>query len=274
MANYGRSVTWFLEEGLTQEDYTIHKQDVERSLKLSTWRSLMAIIIDTRLWPGLNDHPTLHDQVMRDTEPWNNQTPMHFREIRGRITILWHDDQGRLYLRIMLDHDHQSVLDCPMEAMISDRSTGFPKVAYNPERYLLGYRMWLDYLTSTEDEFHHEVNAWAKDIPLTHGLLKENFSTNVYEQIRSLHALKQSFVDPSKIFKEVWQKEIQRLENTMVDEMLQEIPTQNQSMYIHTIEWFMNPRLLQGHHPLTEAYISLRRRYPRMILGKVFIPVG
>jgi hypothetical protein len=273
MANYGRSVAWFLEEGLTKEDYRKHKHDVERSLQLSTWRSLMAIIIDTRLWPGINDHPMLHERVMRDTEPWNNHTPIHFREIRGRITILWRDDQGRLYLRIILDHDHQSILDCPIEAMISDRSTGFPKVAYNPEQYLLGYRMWLDYLTSTKDALHDEVNAWANGITLTQWFIKENFSMNVYEQIRSLLALKQSFDNPSKVFHEVWHKEIKRLETTMVQEMLQDIPNHNQSMYIHTIEWFMNPRLLQGHHPLTEAYLRLRQTYPRMILGKAFIPV-
>lgn len=270
MTNYGRSTVWFLEKDLTEEMYQLHKREVEQSLKHSTWRSLMAIIIDTRLWQPWNQDASMLQDVLNQTDPWSSRVPTYYREIRGRITFYWQDHQGQGYLRIILDKDHQTIFDCPIQAMISYRSTGFPKIAYSPEKYLIGYRIWLDYLKKEECQEPIDLINWTHDIPLTSWLLEVNFSTMVYEGILRLITLKKSMM---KHHQASWNHEIQQLQTLMIQEMNKDIPEHNQSMYIYTIEWFMDARLLQLSHPLMEAYLSLRVRYPNMVLGKAFIPV-
>ena len=61
--------------------------------------------------------------------------------ISGRWTVKvqeLHWKHNKVHFRVQLDDGEFPVwVDIPLEAIVSMRSTGFPKVAYNPEQFLL-----------------------------------------------------------------------------------------------------------------------------------------
>jgi hypothetical protein len=64
----------------------------------------------------------------------------------------------------------------PLRAIVSYRSTGFPKVAYNVEQFILGYQSWIDaFMRYNQDQ----QQGKALILHLIPYLIPENYSSDI-----------------------------------------------------------------------------------------------
>ena len=257
----GRWVVWFLEEGLTRSRYLKHKQDVEESVRKDTWRGMMRLYVDVRLWEEGKKHQSWFTSV--DGGWYGTAKPhwIHYWEISGQSMFL-HKIRDVEYLRF-IPHGEDVALDIPINAVVSTGSSGFPKVAYSADQYLIGYLGWLD-------AFHEAVAGNLSPLQLLQGQqLPENFSKIVFEQITVLSTYQFNKTDLAKEVNLL----IQRLQQSMIQEMLEIVPTRCKPPYHHVVELNNVSTILRRKHPLVETYLSLRRQFPNIVMGRAFIDV-
>jgi len=252
-AEFGRSFMWFLEER-SEASYRQHHQDEVESAKHLAWRCLKGIVVDKRLFPEANQYPQLF-------EGFNAKTPNahHYAEITGKVQWLKHID-GVDYLTLVPEDAPAMTILIPLTAIVSVRSTGFPKVAYNVEQYIMGYAYILEVLTKGWQDVTSVVQALQ---PLMH---PKNFSTAVFDAINKI-------MDGLKQGQFITAPTIQALEALMIDDMLASIPEQCKGMYHHALEWNVSPSVFEQDSLLMQAYLKMRKKYPNMVPGRAFIPV-
>ena len=259
----GRGVVWFLEEGLSKFMYRKHKQDVEDSIRKDTWRGMLRIYVDFRLWEEGRKDLDLFTNI--DGGWYGEAKPdwIHFGEISGK-TMFLHQIDGVECLRF-IPHGEEVTLDIPIQAVVSCGSSGFPKVAYSVDQYLIGYLGWVDAIQAAIDENPEGLDG------LKPQLLVENFSSDVFAAIQDidqgLHERR------SEKNRSGWLDQLNKLIMLMMDEMKEKIPSRCKPPYFHPIELGVKPSILLRSHPIVETYLLLRRRFPTMVMGRGFIEI-
>jgi len=258
----GRYYVWFLEKGLSEAKRIEHLEDVQSSIRDSTWRCLYTIAVDFRLWPEGRKHPSLFKSFQGGWYGTIQPNWHHYGEISGKTSFL-HEDQGIAYLRFF-EHSTKTMLDIPIHAIVSSCSSGFPKVAYSVDQYIEGYLGWLD-----------AFEAWkmGKREPLLERqpqLLKENFSDIVFETLKGMNLV---LIQKIEIEAFNLNYETQRLLTIMMDEMTTLFLQRCKPPYHHVLEWEIDANLLERKHPLIQHYLKLRRAFPNIVPGRAFIVV-
>ena len=258
----GRSSIWFLEEGLSKAVYDKHKLDVEQSVRKNTWRAIYRLYVDFRLWEKGKVFQSLFAPI---ASGWYGQAQphwVHFGDIAGK-TMFLHAIDNQDYLRFITSDTNQTI-DIPVKAIVSTESAGFPKVAYSVDQYLVGYLGWLDALEEANQ------GDWESLTKLQSQLFAENFTETIYARIKDLSRYLLSESHPANEIKMF----VQSLQDQMVLEMEQVIPTRCKPPYHHVIEWHVEPSVLKRNHPIINMYFTIRKKIPNMVLGNSFIEVS
>jgi hypothetical protein len=269
MAGQIRWFTWFLED-LDKTTSRHHHQDVTRELKLSSWMALRGLVIDVRLWKDASQYEALM-RSFKEAFPERPYQPFwdNFKEITGRIQ--WVIKVKRQYFVRLITDEKSFKIDIPIKAVVSTRSTGFPKVAYNVEKYIVGYMSWLD---AFEQAKHTQVKDCSLLDKLTPMFIKNNYSDAVYAKIKQLNKLiRHQGVSHAYEEKSI-EEAIKSLETLMIDEMNKEILEQCKGMYHHALEWHVDKEVLKRNHPLIKAYLVIRERIKGIVPGEMFIEVN
>ncbi len=259
----GRWVVWFLEDGLSKYMYRKHKKDVEDGVRKDTWRGMLRLYVDFRLWEEGRKHEDFFTNV--DGGWYGEAKPdwIHFWEISGKSMFL-HKVDGVESLRF-IPHGEDVMLDIPIHAIVSSGSSGFPKVAYSVDQYLIGYLGWIDGIHAAIDENPEGLNT------LEPQLLVENFSKEVYTAIQDMvQGLRQRRLEKNR---SGWLNQLNTLIMLMMDEMKEKIPSRCNPPYFHPVELGVPSSILLRSHPIIETYLLLRRKFPNMVMGRGFIEV-
>jgi hypothetical protein len=264
----GRWTTWFLEDGLSREMYRKHKREVEASMQTNTYRDLIRVYVDFRLWPDGRRHQTLFEQVSDD------RAGVHYGELTGKTGYLFQVKQT--YFLKVIESDSATVLDIPIHAMVSYSSSGFPKVAYRVEQYLEGYLTWLTYFQAVID--HRDTPQQHRDklAVLQPQLLPENFSQKVFPLVREGVKFVHAYLDQphNEDAIEKLKAILQSLTDVMIVSMKEDVVARCKPPYLHLIEWHTNQALLTNDHRLVKAYLHIRKVVPAIVMGFAFIPVS
>lgn len=249
----GRGYVWFLEVEEGSRQYLSFYEDVQASLSKMTYRALIGFAIDLRLWPESTKFP----EVLKFfNSSWHgNQQPHwnHYRELTGK-TLAVYTLNGQDYFDFVVD-DHQTVIPLPLQAIVSYRSTGFPKVAYAIEQYVQGYVGWLDAFDAFLKGDTSPIMA------LRPQLRSENFAQAIFIKIFTLDHRCQHDFDPKML-----NDQIRDLTFAMARSMIEEMPERCKPPYHHPIEWRISKSLLRRNHLLIRTYLSLRAVYPTMVV--------
>ena len=259
----GRWVVWFLEDGLSKYMYRKHKKDVEDVVRKDTWRGMLRLYVDFRLWEEGRKHEDFFTNV--DGGWYGEAKPdwVHFWEISGKSMFL-HKVNGVECLRF-IPHGEDVMIDIPIHAIVSSGSSGFPKVAYSVDQYLIGYVGWVDAIQASIDENPEGLNA------LEPQLLVENFSNDVYAAIQDMvQGLRLRRVEKDR---SGWLDQLNQLIMLMMGEMKEKIPSRCKPPYFHPVELGVPPSILLRSHPLIETYLMLRKKFPNMVMGRGFIEI-
>jgi hypothetical protein len=258
----GRYYVWFLEKGLSEAKRIEHLEDVQSSIRDSTWRCLYTIAVDFRLWPEGRKHPSLFKSFQGGWYGTIQPNWHHYGEISGKTSFLY-EDQGIAYLRFF-EHSTKTMLDIPIHAIVSSCSAGFPKVAYSVDQYIEGYLGWLDAFENFQLGRHKPL------VELQPQLLKENFSSIVFEKVVTIN---QAFIHQPTVERMTLAKDIQTLLGLMVEEMTILFPQRCKPPYFHVIEWDVDAKKLERKHTLVAHYLQLRKTFPNIVPGRAFIIV-
>lgn len=257
----GRSFTWFLEDR-GEARYRRHRLAVMEEAKHLAWRALIGVVVDVRDYPEAKQFPHLFKGFHTSFPAAPKQAWWsHYLEVMGKGQWLSLTDAG-YHLTLQCDEQLEPLV-IPLKAIVSDRSTGFPKVAYNVEQFILGYQTWLEAFRSYVVEPRH---GQALIHRLHAYLIPENYPLPIYEHLLGLVQLVKTNIA-------IASSSIDALENNMIEDMEIRIPQQCKGMYHHALEWFIQPDLLKPTNRLIQAYFALRRQYPNMVPGKAFIPI-
>jgi hypothetical protein len=174
-----------------------------------------------------------------------------------------HTIDNQDYLRFITSNAKQTI-DLPVKAIVSTESAGFPKVAYSVDQYLVGYLGWLDALEEANQ------GDWESLTKLQSQLFSENFTETIYARIKDLSRYLLIESHPANEIKMF----IQNLQDQMVLEMEQVIPTRCKPPYHHVIESRVEPSLLKRNHPIIAMYLTIRKKITNIVLGNSFIEVS
>jgi hypothetical protein len=257
----GRWFTWFLEPRSDASYQRHHSEEIESAKHLS-WRCLIGVVVDKRLFPKANEYPQLF-RGFTSSFPAHPPQPwwQHYAEVTGKGQWLIRLN-GEDYLTLVCD-DEPMTLTIPLKAIVSSRSTGFPKVAYNVERYLLAY---LEMLMLFTDATMTQEARLLQVTELQSTLLEVNYPLPILAIIQSLvrQWIDRNTIDPTRV---------QLLQTMMINDMLTQLEIQCKGMYHHAMEWNLDASILKKNHPLIYAYLGMRKRFPNMVPGRAFIPV-
>ena len=242
--------------------YQRHHQAVIQEARSLAWRCLIGVVIDQRIFPDIAAYPNLITHF-KETYPPLPPKPwwQHYVEVTGKGQWL-SCEQGEDVLTFVCEGQETS-LSIPLKAIVSYRSAGFPKVAYNVEQFLIAYVSILEWLESTilTGEYG-SLNATR----IRSRLNSKNYPGHILVQIQSLVSF---ILDGQKLKLE----DLQPLENSMIQDMQTQIPLQCKGMYHHAIEWDVPEGILQSNHPLVQAYLQLKKSYPNIVPGGSFVRV-
>lgn len=252
----GRWFTWFLQPR-TESSYRKHHQDVVASASHLAWRCLIGVVVDKRLYPEANQFPHLFEGFNisfppSPRQPWWD----HYAEVTGKGQWLKRE-AGEDYLTLIPDDAPTVTLKIPLKAIVSDRATGFPKVAYNVEQFLVGYQSILDCFRST---MHNASQRLTFIRTLLH---PKNFAEDVYASILTI--IKSESITAS---------DIDALEALMIMDMRIRIPQQCKGMYHHAFATHIHPQVLKATTPIGQAFEPLLKTYPNILPGRAFIMVN
>lgn len=252
-----RGYVWFLEEKQGSKVYQAFYDDVQQGLSKMTYRALVGLAIDVRLWEEAHLYK---DYLKAFDESWHGggkvQQDFYF-EITGK-TLAVYAHHGQEYFEFAID-DHEKIIALPLRAIISYRSTGFPKVAYAIDQYVEGYIAWLDAFADWLDGNRQPLSL------LMAKLRSENLSNYVYQQVLDIVTIfKQGNED-----KESLNKRLKGLSLLMARSMIEEVPGRCKPPYHHPLEWGTPKALLQRDHLLVRTYLTLREVYPTMVVRSV-----
>jgi hypothetical protein len=259
---------WFLDEEEGTHAYTEQYASVQDGLEHCAWKALKGLVVDTRLWVG-------DETWLRYAKPVDIHHPrgQWFVEFTGQLRWVYHD-QGLNWFDFV-DNDTHTSFPFPLKAIVSYRSTGFPKVAYSSEKYVIGYVSilhWLDLIMGQR--------AWLIDLPpppnranhehFYFNILPENLHQDVYTSYQKLIEFMKCAKVVNGVELHIYYDDLYR---SMVRSMNEEMIEHNKPPYHHTIEWHLDARYLQNVHPFLEHYRALRKLYPSMIVGNGFIEI-
>jgi hypothetical protein len=253
----GRGYLWFLEEQEGSHAYQRFYDDVQSSLAKTAYRALVGFVIDMRLWPEAKE--VCHGLKPFDASWQANPQPhwQHYREITGKALAVY-SNQGQDYFQWVIDGD-QHTIALPLKAIVSERSTGFPKVAYAIEQYVQGYVQWLDAFASWIEGDRQAL------IQLMPQLRVENFSAHIYQEVKNLVTLCQESNDT----KASLNKHLKTLTLTMARSMIEEVPGRCKPPYHYPLEWGTPSALLRRDHVLVRTYRTLKEVYPGMVVRSI-----
>lgn len=261
---------WFLEEKEGSGVYQHHYQDVQSSLGSFAWKALKGLVVDTQRWTT--------DKAWLDlASPVDKNHPKGHRYVEFMGQIRWvYTIKGDLWCDYV-DSDTNKTFPFPLTSVVSYRSTGFPKVAYSSEQYLIGYLTILNWLEQLMDRKRLVYYTRDKGINIHKDgfhlamLLPQNMHRDVYTIYKDLMDELRCGIKINHFSKiRPWyDKLLEAMVRTMQDDMVEH----NKPPYHHTIEWHLDERVLAYDHPLVQAYLALRQQYPRMIVGNGFIEV-
>lgn len=153
-------------------------------------------------------------------------------------------------------HDTTTIIQLPVSAILSSHSTGFPKVAHSPERFLVGYRLLRDACANAFQHRHDIRYDWGYFQP-------ETFSEDamrVFSIFRSQWE-RVSLLADAREMKSIAMT-LQRIDHISIADMMGSIAKHYAPPYIQYTELFMDDALLNDHnHPLIKSYLILRDRY-------------
>ena len=263
-----RFYDWFFEE----EGTPAYKQQyafVQQGLESFAWKALRGLVVDTRLWVG--DHTWLRFAKPVDSHHVRGQ---FFVEFTGQLRWVY-DDKGTRWFDFV-DNDTHTRFPFPLTAIVSYRSTGFPKVAYSSEQYLIGYITILNWLEVLIDPTVHVFYPAERRLPI----FKEGFHLSTirpHNMHRDVYAIYASLVQEIQQGRmndgDTMRPWYDKLYTVMVETMKADMVEHNKPPYHHTIEWHMDERILHYNHPFVKEYLALRKQYPTMIVGNGFIEV-
>jgi hypothetical protein len=257
----GRWFTWFLEDR-GEARYRRHLEAVAKEARHLAWRALIAVVVDKRLYPEADKHRTLF-RPMTTSYPRSEPQPwwQHYAEVSGRGQWLVHRD-GEDYLTLACE-DKPVVLSIPLKAIVSYRSTGFPKVAYNVEQFLIGYLTPLVLFADTTLSKKARQNK-VGDLEST--MLEENYPLPILELLKN-------YANQWRLGMTIHADLVHHLQTMMIKDMETQIERQCKGMYHHAIEWHVDPMILKNVHPLVKAYRRIREARPNLVPGRAFISV-
>jgi hypothetical protein len=249
----GRSYVWFLEAEQGSRQYQDFYEDVQASLSKTTYRALIGFAIDLRLWPEAMQFQEILSKF--DSSWHGNVKPAwdHYRELTGK-TLAVYRLHGQDYFEFVVDALNTTIA-LPLKAIVSDRSTGFPKVAYAIEQYVQGYIGWLDAFDAFINGNPFPLKA------LKPQLRSENFSQAIFYKVHTLQIACEQDINSKTI-----QEQMRDLTFAMARSMLEEVPGRCKPPYHHPIEWSTPKSLLQRDHLLIRTYLTLRAVYPTMVV--------
>jgi len=255
MEEVGRWFTWFLEDR-GQARYQRHRQDVMHEAKHLAWRALIAVVVDIRDYPNAKDYPPLFSPF-HSAYPPAPKSPdwIHYKEVTGKGQWLAKTEQG--YTLTLQTRDRGPNLVIPLSAIVSYRSTGFPKVAYNVEQFILGYQSWIDAFSTYRQDQQQGMVMLVHLFPY---LIPENYAPGVYTCMLNM-------VNMIKERKLIEFTSIKALETSMITDMETRIPQQCKGIYQHALEWQVDPKILNQDSPIIHAYRRLRTQYRSMVPG-------
>jgi hypothetical protein len=255
MEEVGRWFTWFLEDR-GQARYQRHRQDVMQEAKHLAWRALIAIVVDIRDYPEAKDYPTLFSPFHSAYPPAQKRADwIYYQEVSGKGQWLAKTEQG--YTLTLQTRDRGPNLVIPLGAIVSYRSTGFPKVAYNVEQFILGYQSWIDALITYNQDQQQGKAMIDHLIPY---LIPENYASDIYTCLLNM-------VNIIKENKSIDSGIIKALETSMIIDMKARIPQQCKGIYQHALEWQVDSKILNQDSLIIHAYRSLREQYRSMVPG-------
>lgn len=265
----GRWYTWFLEKGLTKDQEAAFYRDVQDHVAGEAWHALRGLAINTQLWDEADQYLSLSRSFGTTHDPFQGERveKPHIREWTGKVQEL-HWKQNQVHFRVQLDDGEFPVwVDIPLEAIVSTRSTGFPKVAYNPEQMVYFELKWILSLQkeagkTIDPELEAFLGTWT--VEERHARL---FPTNF--RPKTWPFAETSFnADASK--DQAW---IDQWIEAIIAQMNEDIPSRCKPPYHHVIEWDFDDRILNFDHPVIQAYKGWRERYPSVVPGRAFIPI-
>lgn len=257
----GRWFTWFLEDR-GEARYRRHLEAVAKEARHLAWRALIAVVVDKRLYPDANHHPTLFHPTTTSYPPAKPQPFwQHYAEVSGRGQWLVHRD-GEDYLTLACE-DEAVTLTIPVKAIVSYRSTGFPKVAYNVEQFLIGY---LTPLVLFADTTLSKKARQTTVGDLESILLEANYPLPILDLLKN-------YVNQWRLGMTIHPDLLHHLQTMMIQDMETQIERQCKGMYHHAIEWDVDPMILKNAHPLVTAYLRIRKAWPNLVPGRAFIPI-
>jgi len=257
----GRWFTWFLEDR-GEARYRRHLEAVHQEVQHLAWRALIAVVVDKRLYPEAANHKTLF-RPMTTSYPHNEPQAwwQHYAEVSGRGQWFIHRE-GKDYLTLACE-DEAVTLTIPVKAIVSYRSTGFPKVAYNVEQFLIGY---LTPLVLFADATLSKKARQTTVVDLESILLEANYPVPILDLLKN-------YVNQWRIGMTIHADLLHHLQTMMIQDMESQIERQCKGMYHHAIEWDVDPMILKNAHPLVKAYRRIREARPNLIPGRAFIRV-
>lgn len=257
----GRWFTWFLEPRSEASYQKHHREEIE-SAKHLAWRCLIGVVVDLRLYPQAKDYPRVLKGFTSSfpehpPQPWWQ----YYAEVTGKGQWLIRLD-GEDFLTLVCDEEPIE-LTIPLKAIVSSRSTGFPKVAYNVEQFLIAYFSLLALFTDAEMTQEARLHQATTLHPL---LVEPNFPLPILHMLEPLvrSLLEGRPIDPTSVH---------MLQTMMINDMLTQLERQCKGMYHHALEWTIDESILKVNHPFIHAYLGMRKRFPNMVPGRAFIPV-
>jgi hypothetical protein len=247
---------WFLDSKMSKVDYDRQLQEMYHNVKHLIWRQYIGVAVDTRRF---STYVRYQDCFRKFDSSWKDPYDSnwdHYQEVTGK-GLYRIEKLGKPHLR-MFECQRNQVIDIPFDAIVSSRSTGYPKVAYSADEFLMGFISVLNVLDdlfvlpfTIASSHYDELMSWFHP---------DNFSKDIFPHIKALiqDAYKAASLLDIQQFPSLKDR-YELLIHQMIDHMEKVIPTYCRGMYHNMVESKKEIQLLPQHHPILVEYRRIRK---------------
>ena len=249
----GRSVLWFLDTSLSPHTIRRFYRETQSCGYGLIFRGLIRALVDEMAWKKLNPSIQLDDYPYVSTKDEHGKDWFHpYRELCGKGQMMF-VEKGKKYIQFLTDKP-RAILNIPFSVIRSTYSSGFPKVAYLPDQYLIGLQPILEAFSkalSTGTDINYEWKFFQS----------ANFDTPVFLMLAEWKELYQRY--QKSMPKDVFNTLAALLDVVTLlakETMMIKIIRYPKSPYHGMIEDMFDLSLLKHDHPITVHYKQLRTR--------------
>jgi hypothetical protein len=243
---YGRTVLWFLDKSLTKKVYQKFYKDTQTLSYSFVYRGLIGVIIDIEAWKKIDPWIDLEGLSLLDKD-------QNYLDLSGQGKAMY-VDKDVSYLQFVT-YDKKQSIDIPMTVIRSSYTTGFPKVAYTPDRYVSGL---FTLVRAFEEAFKHGDTIhydWRFFQP-------SNFDETIFPLLNAWQDIYQRHLGSFTLETKVWLKQGLDLFIILAKHaMTQRIITYRKSPYHGMTEYQFDKTLLCNRHLIIEAYKEVRQAF-------------